>query len=318
MTPPVLRVSGLVVRYGRFTALHGLDAEFSGGALGLLGPNGAGKSSLMRAVLGLVPPTRGRVELLGRDPKRHGAKVRRSVGYMPERDSYVAGMSCVRVLAHLAEVCGIPPQEAMMRAHDLLHFAGLGEERYREISTFSLGMRQRFKLAAALVHDPDLLLLDEPTNGLDPVGRRRMLALVRRVHQEHGKHVVLASHLLPDVEELCDQVWVMDRGRLVKSDSVEHLTRAARGAKRVRLSPNDAPRLRRAAEDDGLRVEAGRSEGELVLSDPDDVLAPRRVFALASRCGCRLYAVQPAARSLEDAFLEALEARTVETEEEVA
>ncbi len=309
MSAPVLAMKDLVVRYGRLTALHGISAEFTGGGLGLLGPNGAGKSSLLRAVLGLVPPTSGSVAVFGEDTRRAGPSLRRRFGYMPERDSYVGGLSGVRALAHLAEICGLPREEAMMRAHDMLHFVGLGEERYREVGTYSVGMRQRYKLAAALVHDPDVLFLDEPTNGLDPQGRRRMLDLIYRVRVEYGKHLIIASHLLPDVEKLCDQVWVFDRGRLVKTATLAELTMAARGAKRVRVSRTRGPEFAARARASGLAVEPGRVEDEYVLTRVDGVVEPAEVFTLAVGAACTVLALRPAARSLEDAFLEALETR---------
>jgi ABC-2 type transport system ATP-binding protein len=308
MSAPVLELRDLVVRYGAFTALHGVTATFPGGALGLLGPNGAGKSSMLRAILGLVPPAAGAVDAFGAPARRAGPALRRRFGYMPERDSYVGGLSGVRGLAHLAEVCGLPPEEAMMRAHDMLHFVGLGEERYREVATYSVGMRQRYKLAAALVHDPDVLFLDEPTNGLDPQGRRRMLELIHRVRVEHGMHLILASHLLPDVERLCDHVWVLDRGRLVKSGTLTELTEAARGAKRVRVPRERSEAFAAAGRAAGLTLEPAKAEGEWVLARPAAVVEPAEVFALAGSCAAPVLALKPAARSLEDAFLEALEA----------
>lgn len=308
MSAPVLELRDLVVRYDAFTALHGVTATFPGGALGLLGPNGAGKSSMLRAILGLVPPAAGVVNAFGVPARRAGPALRRRFGYMPERDSFIGGLSGVRGLAHLAEVCGLPPEEAMMRAHDMLHFVGLGEERYREVATYSVGMRQRYKLAAALVHDPDVLFLDEPTNGLDPQGRRRMLELIQRVRAEHGKHLILASHLLPDVERLCDHVWVLDRGRLVKSATLAALTEAARGAKRVRVPRERSEAFAAAGRAAGLTLEAGRAEGEWVLARPTAVVEPAEVFTLAASADAPVLALKPAARSLEDAFLEALEA----------
>ena len=193
-----------------------------------------------------------------------------------------AGVSGVRGLAHFAEICGLRRDDAMLRAHDVLHFVGLGEERYREVGTYSVGMRQRYKLAAALVHDPDVLFLDEPTNGLDPIGRVRMLDLIDRVRKEHGIHLIFASHLLPDVERLCDQVWVLDKGRMKTSDTVENLTAAARGAKRVRVEPEGAGAFADAARARGLSVESGRIAGEFVLALPDDIVEAAAVFAVAA------------------------------------
>lgn len=308
MSGKVLELQGLVVRYGKFTALHGVDAVFEGGALGLLGPNGAGKSSMMRSILGLVQPGGGSVKVLGEDTRKAGALLRRRIGYMPERDAYIGGVSGVRGLAQLAEICGFPNDDAMLRAHDVLHFVGLGEERYREVSTFSVGMRQRYKLAAALVHDPDVLFLDEPTNGLDPQNRLRMLGLVERVSKDHGIHLILASHLLPDVERLCNEVWVLDKGHMKHAGSLAELTAAARGAKRVRVELDAVSAFELVASDQGLSVEIGRIHGELVLSHPEEVVEPHVVFTLARNAGIPLLGIKDAARSLEDAFLEALEA----------
>ncbi len=307
MPPPVLELAELTVRYGRFTALDRVSASFDGGALALLGPNGAGKSSMLRSILGLVRPASGVVRLFGEDTEKKGALMRRRVGYMPERDSWVPGVSAVRGLAHLAEICGLLPSDAMLRAHDTLHFVGLGEERYREVSSFSTGMRQRYKLAAALVHDPDLLFLDEPTNGLDPRGRVRMLGLIDRVRKEHGKHLIIASHLLPDVEMLCDSVWVLDEGVMKKSETIANLTAAARGGQRVRLPRDDSARFAEAARADGLEALPGEGADEWVLIDESAAIPPDRVFRLARACGTRVLGLKAAARSLEDAFLEALE-----------
>jgi ABC-2 type transport system ATP-binding protein len=316
MSTPVLEIEGLVVRYGSFTALHGVNASFAGGALGLLGPNGAGKSSMLRSILGLIAPADGSVKVFGEDTQVAGAGLRRKIGYMPERDCYLGGVSCVSGLAHFAQTCGFPKDDAMLRAHDVLHFVGLGEERYREVSTFSVGMRQRYKLAAALVRDPDVLFLDEPTNGLDPQSRMRMLGLIERVSSEHGIHLILASHLLPDVERLCDQVWVLDQGRMKRTATMEELTTAARGAKRIRVNPEGAAEFTRCAKEDGLLIDVGRIEGELVVTHPEDIVAPESVFALAQKAGVSILGVKDAARSLEDAFLEALEGGAEPTADE--
>ncbi len=308
MSRPVLALSDLTVRYGKFTALDGLTATHQGGALGLLGPNGAGKSTLLKGILGLVRPHSGSAKILGLDASKDGKVLRRRIGYMPERDCFIPGMSGVRALAHLAEVCALKPEDAMLRAHDVLHFVGLGEARYREIQSYSVGMKQRWKLAAALVHDPDVLFLDEPTNGLDPRGRARMLVLINRVRREHGIHLILASHLLPDVERLCDEVWVLDGGRLKKADTIAHLTAAARGARRVRTEESLLGQLAAAAQRQGIQTTATDSADELVLTRPDGIVEPKEVFQLASDCKVPIFGLKPAARSLEDAFLEALEA----------
>lgn len=307
MSHPALQLEGLTVNYGRFTALNAVSAVFNGGALGLLGPNGAGKSTLLRSILGLVQPASGSANLLGLDIRGDGQELRRRIGYMPERDCYIGGISGVSGLAHLAEICGFRTEDAMLRAHDVLHFVGLGEERYREVSTYSVGMRQRYKLAAALVHDPDILFLDEPTNGLDPRGRARLLDLIDRVRHEHGLHLIIASHLLPDVERLCDEVWVLDCGNLKQSGTIASLTEAARGASRVRTSLESVTALKALAEGAGITVAAGVNDSEIVLSRDNGVVPTAEIFQLAQSCTATIYSIKPAARSLEDAFLEALE-----------
>lgn len=307
MSAPIIALEGLVVRYGKFTALHGVDASFSGGSLGLLGPNGAGKSTMLRSILGLVRPSEGTAQVLGVDARKSGTELRRRIGYMPERDAYIGGFSAVRGLAHLAEVCGFPKDDAMLRAHDVLHFVGLGEERYREVSTFSTGMRQRYKLAAALVHDPEVLFLDEPTNGLDPQSRGRMLGLIERITKDHGLHLVLASHLLPDVEKLCQEVWVMQGGQMRRSGSISELTSAARGARRVTVLRDQGASFANAVTAAGFSCVAESDGRSYVVHHVDRVVEPAEIFQLAQAHQIVVTSIQPAARSLEDAFLEALE-----------
>lgn len=308
MTSSVLQLDQLTVKYGKFTALNAVSALFEGGGLGLLGPNGAGKSSMLRCILGLIQPAGGEVRIFGEvSSSKRNSILRRRIGYMPERDTWVPGMSAVRGLAHLAEICGFQPSDAMLRANDVLYFVGLGEERYREVHTFSTGMKQRYKLAASLVHDPDLLFLDEPTNGLDPRGRARMLELIDQVRSDHGIHLILASHLLPDVEHLCEHVWVLDKGEMKMSKSVAELTAVARGAKRVRVDDADLAAFKNAAGSAGLVVQQGRSSREILLDSPSGVLASETLFELAQSAGVQIHSVTPAAKSLEDAFLEALE-----------
>jgi ABC-2 type transport system ATP-binding protein len=307
MTDAVLQLERLTVRYGSTVALDQVSAHWAGGSLGLLGPNGAGKSTLLRAVLGLVHADEGSIQVLGKDAGRGNVDILRHIGYMPERDCWVEGLSAVAGLAHLGEVSGIPPKSALVRAHDVLHFVGLAEERYREVSTFSVGMRQRYKLAIALVHDPDILLLDEPTNGLDPSGRTSMLELVDRIRKDHGIHVILASHLLPDVEQVCDRVWVLNHGILCRDDSLSNLTAAARGAKRVQFQEGDCAPFLEKARQAGLTAEE-ESGSVAVVSREEATVEPAEVFSLAKAAGLEVSGIRPAARSLEDAFLEALEA----------
>jgi ABC-2 type transport system ATP-binding protein len=220
---PVVRAAGLVKRWGATTALAGATLEIGSGVTGLLGANGAGKTTLLGLVLGLHPPDGGTIEVLGLDPSEAGPRVRERLGYAPEHDALPPDMKAHDLVRHLAEVHGLPKREAVARASDALWHVGLGEERFRPVGTMSTGQRQRVKLAAAFAHDPALVLLDEPTNGLDPMQREAMLDLVRRIGTEFGIDVVLSSHLLEEVERVCDGVVILDEGRVVAAGTLDEL-----------------------------------------------------------------------------------------------
>ncbi len=207
-----VELEGLRVRLGKREVLRGLDARLRGRAIGLLGPNGAGKSTLVHTLLGFVAPEAGRARVFGLDSRAEGRALRRLVGYMPENDAYVPGLSVVGFVRMMGELSGLPPEAALERAHQVLHYVGLGEVRYRRLETLSLGMKQLAKLAQAIVHGPRLLILDEPTNGLDPPHRLRMLELVREITAGGEMSVLLSSHLLRDVEECCDEVLILKDG----------------------------------------------------------------------------------------------------------
>src|SRR5690606_27127660 len=220
---PVVAFDGLTVAYGRNTALEDVTAAVPPGAVGLLGPNGAGKSTMIKALLGFITPARGAMRVLGMDVRRHAQEIRARIGYMPENDAHIPGMNAVTFVAYCGQLSGLPPVDAMQRAHEVLYYVGLGEARYRNVETYSTGMKQRIKLAQALVHDPDLLFLDEPTNGMDPKGRDEMLALVHDLAHNKQVNLILSSHLLPDVEATCDHVLVMDRGRIATQGPLQGL-----------------------------------------------------------------------------------------------
>src|SRR6478752_1928291 len=219
----VVRLSDVSVVYGKNYALRGVSALFSKGAVGLLGPNGAGKSTMLKSLLGFVTPTEGRMTVLGLDVAESPLEIRARIGYMPENDAHIPGLNAVSFVAYCGELAGLPRADAMQRAHEVLFYVGLGEARYRNVETYSTGMKQRIKLAQALVHDPDLLFLDEPTNGMDPKGRDEMLDLVRDLARNKGINVIVSSHLLPDVEYTCISVVVMDKGRVVAQGPIESL-----------------------------------------------------------------------------------------------
>src|ERR671928_1554257 len=220
---PVVTLDAVTVTYGTNPALRDVTAAFAPGAVGLLGPNGAGKSTLLKALLGFVVPDRGRMRVLGMDVAERPLEIRARIGYMPETDAHIPGMNAVSFVAYCGQLAGLPAVDAMQRAHEVLFYVGLGEARYRNLETYSTGMKQRIKLAQALVHDPDLLFLDEPTNGMDPQGRDEMLELVRDLGHNKGVSLILSSHLLPDVEYTCDSVVVIDKGTIATAGPIAGL-----------------------------------------------------------------------------------------------
>ncbi len=222
---PLIETAALTKRYGPVTALDGLTVSIEPGIVGLVGANGAGKSTLVKVLLGLLDPTSGNAKVLGHDIQTEAEQVRALVGYMPEHDCLPPDVSATEFVGHLGRVAGLPRAAARERAAEVLRHVGLYEERYRPIGGYSTGMKQRVKLAQALVHDPRLLLLDEPTNGLDPAGRDEMLALVHRTGTEFGMAVVVASHLLGELERICEHLVVIDAGKLRASDSIASYTR---------------------------------------------------------------------------------------------
>src|SRR5215470_7965950 len=235
VTESLIRTEGLTKRFPRVTALDTLSVSVGTGVIGLVGANGAGKSTLIKILLGLLEPTAGRAQVLGMDVATSGAALRARVGYMPEHDCLPPDVSATEFIVHMARMSGLPPSPARERTADTLRHVGLYEERYRPVGGYSTGMRQRVKLAQALVHDPALVLLDEPTNGLDPAGREDMLGLVRRIGTEFGISVLVTSHLLGEVERVCDHVVVIDAGVLLSSSATADMT-AASGALAVEVT----------------------------------------------------------------------------------
>jgi ABC-2 type transport system ATP-binding protein len=216
----LIATRGLTRRFGSVVALDDLDLDLEPGVIGLVGANGAGKSTLLKILLGLIEPTSGSAEMFGLDVSTNGLSIRQLIGYMPEHDCLPLEISATEFVAHMAQVNGLPRPAARERTAETLRHVGLYEERYREMRGYSTGMRQRVKLAQALVHDPQLMLLDEPTNGLDPAGRDEMLDLVRRIGSEFGISILMSSHLLTEIERVCDYLVVIDGGRLIRSDSL--------------------------------------------------------------------------------------------------
>ena len=224
----VIETTALTKTYpGGVTALNALTVRVAPGITGLIGANGAGKSTLIKILLGLLPPTKGRARVLGLDCDREAEQIRTLVGYMPEHDCLPPDVSATEFVTHLARMSGLPAVAAKERAAEALRHVGLHEERYRAVGTYSTGMKQRVKLAQALVGDPRLLLLDEPTNGLDPAGRTAMLDLIERIGAEFGISIVVASHLLGEIEQICDHLVAIEAGRLLRADTITSFTKAS-------------------------------------------------------------------------------------------
>jgi ABC-2 type transport system ATP-binding protein len=300
---PVVDLHAVSVAYGTQWALKDVSAAFPAGAVGLLGPNGAGKSTLLKALLGFIAPSEGQMRVLGLDVAAEPLAIRSRIGYMPETDAHIPGMSAVTFVAYCGQLAGLPGADAMQRAHEVLYYVGLGEARYRFVETYSTGMKQRIKLAQALVHDPDLLFLDEPTNGMDPKGRDEMLELIRDLAHNKGVNLILSSHLLPDVEFTCDHVVVMDKGRVATQGTIE----AVKGPKGqvFELRVKDGTERMIA-----LLVAAGYQ-----CFDTDDdvmrVFVPGEVdagtiFAMAAANGLQVRHLRPSVPTLEDAFARAV------------
>jgi ABC-2 type transport system ATP-binding protein len=302
---PIVTLDGVTVTYGVQQALQDVTTAFVPGAVGLLGPNGAGKSTMIKALLGFIVPTRGRMHVLGHDVATSPLQIRSRVGYMPENDAHIPGMNAVTFVAYCGELSGLPQVDAMQRAHEVLFYVGLGEARYRNVDTYSTGMKQRIKLAQALVHDPDLLFLDEPTNGMDPKGRDEMLELVRDLAHNKGVNVIVSSHLLPDVEFTCEHVVVMDKGRIAAQGPIASLkqTRGKVFELRVKApggTDSFVQRLRaagfecHATDDDVMRVFVPGEGGA------------RDVFALAAAEHVQVRHLRPSVPTLEDVFAKAV------------
>jgi ABC-2 type transport system ATP-binding protein len=302
----VATLETVTVTYGRSAALRDVTTKFAAGAVGLLGPNGAGKSTMIKALLGFIVPAHGRMQVLGLDVAQAPLAIRARVGYMPESDAHIPGMNAVSFVAYCGELAGLPRVDAMQRAHEVLFYVGLGEARYRNVETYSTGMKQRIKLAQALVHDPDLLFLDEPTNGMDPKGRDEMLELVRDLAHNKGVNLILSSHLLPDVEYTCDHVVVMDKGTIAAAGPIDAL-KQPRGRVyelRVKTPTGELEPFLAYLRTAGLDCHA-TDEDVMRVFVPGDGGA-RRLFALASSERVQVRHLRPSVPTLEDVFAHAV------------
>ncbi len=298
----IIEAEGLTKRYGSVLALDGLTTRIPEGPIGLLGPNGAGKTTFLRLLLGLLRPTSGRGSVLGYDIRSRPLAVRERIGYMPEHDCLIPDLTGIGMVAYMGRVSGLEPNVALGRAHDMLDFAGVGEERYRKVEEYSMGMTQRVKLAQALVHDPELFLFDEPTAGLDPEGRTEMVALLKLISQMPDKSLLISSHLLPDVEDICKHVVILDGGQVIAEGDLQQLLGEGLNTLRVRIEGDlvaFAAALREAGADvtqDDPFLRVARSEGVEDL-----------IFRTALAQGAQVRYLGVEARSLEEVFLQIVE-----------
>jgi ABC-2 type transport system ATP-binding protein len=304
MNSPVIELHGLRVRFGTRDILQGLTCSLAGRAIGLLGPNGAGKSTLINTLLGFYPPAAGTARVLGCDIHRDLRRIRSQVGYMPENDAFVGGMSAVTFVRLMAELSGLPPEPALERSHEALFYVGLGEARYREVSTYSLGMKQLAKLAQAIVHGPKLLILDEPTNGLDAPARQRMIRLVKEMRDSGHVRLLICSHLLRDVEEICDEVLILKDGRIVNYSNLEEERRANRRFLEIEAS-GDISGLLEGIEQLGCECAVSASQRVKVVLAPG--IETRDVYRVAGERDVLIHRMSYRRDSLEDIFLRAME-----------
>lgn len=295
----IIETRALRKTYGTsIVALEGLDLQIPNAAVGLLGANGAGKSTLIKALLGLLRPTSGVARVLGSDVAQEAVAIRERVGYMPESDTLPMDVTAADFVGHMAEMSGLPAKSARQRANDVLYQVGLEEERYRLIRGFSTGMKQRVKLAQAIVHDPDLVFLDEPTNGMDPQGRDDMLSLISRIHNNLGITVMLSSHILGDVERTCDYVVMLDGGRLVVSDRIETLRQGSTDIV-VRIDGDERAFVEQLAT---RRLQAQISGPDIVVAHNDDAVYDV-IRDTVVDMGVTLRLLKPRERSLEDVYI---------------
>jgi ABC-2 type transport system ATP-binding protein len=299
----LFRLHDVTKTYGKITALQKLSVEAPSGAVGLLGPNGAGKTTLIRTLLGLIPIDRGAGEVLGMDFRTRQLDIRQSVGFMPEDECLFPAVPGIEFVSYAGELCGMAPADAMQRAHEVLNYVGLDESRYRRVESYSTGMKQRIKLAAAIVHDPKLLILDEPTNGMDPAGRQEILDLARDLAHNKGMSLLFSSHLLPDVEFVCNHVLVLGGGRLLAQGEIQTLKQVHRLSYEIRIKGDAEPFTKRLREVGG---EVQPRDDLLLVHLPQDQ-PPTLLWQIAAALGEQIRYLRPQRSSLEEVFLQAVE-----------
>ncbi len=300
----VIELEGITKDYGSFRALDDVSFVVETGITGLLGPNGAGKSTLIKVLLGLLRTTSGRGRLLNYEVGRQFREIRANVGYMPEDDCFFHGLTGVESVQFSAQLSQFPQLEGLRRSHEILDFCGIGQERYRAVEPYSTGMRQKLRFAQAIVHDPPILVFDEPTSGLDPEERESMLNRIKLLARDHGKAVLLCTHILPDVQTISDAVVILARGRVQVADRLQELSRPTKPSLQVQLTGETAGFVSQLREQ-GLNVETTRN-GTLVIEGPQHELADH-VWRIARQCGVGVRSIAPSRNSLDEIFLAAVQ-----------
>jgi ABC-2 type transport system ATP-binding protein len=285
--------------YGKIKALNGVDIRLPQGAIGLLGPNGAGKSTLLRILLGFLVPDRGEGSVLGYDIRNQQSVIRRYVGYMPEDDCFIPGMDAVSFTSYMGELSGMPRQEAMKRAHEVLYYVGLEESRYRMLETYSAGMRQRLKLAQAIVHDPKLIFLDEPTSGLDPQGRKEILELIMDISSKKDIQVLISSHILPDIEQTCAYVVILNKGEMAAEGRISELKEVQYSLYELKIKGEEQAFLDRLTR---MESQVEQTEDKLLKVYLPPGTNPQEIFKIAVEEKVQVRHFVKSQTSLEDLF----------------
>jgi len=298
----LFRLQGVSKSYGKVQALRDLSVSMPEGAIGLLGPNGAGKTTMIRTLLGLIKINAGEGEVLGMDIRKRRLDVRQAVGFVPEDECLFPGVEGVEFVSYAGELGGMKASDAMQRAHEVLDYVGLGEARYRKVESYSTGMKQRLKIASAIVHDPKLLILDEPTNGMDPAGRIEVLELARDLAENKGMSLLFSSHLLPDVEAVCNHVMVLGAGKLLASGLIADLKRTVGRQFEVRVKGDRDVFATRLTEI-GVAVQP---KDDLLVVDMTDGQPTSLLWEVARDSGEQVRLLRPKQSSLEEVFLDAI------------
>jgi ABC-2 type transport system ATP-binding protein len=294
-----VEVENIHFSYGKIKALNGVDIRLPQGAIGLLGPNGAGKSTLLRILLGFLIPDSGQGSVLGYDIRNQQSVIRRYVGYMPEDDCFIPGMDGVSFTSYMGELSGMPRQEAMKRAHEVLYYVGLEESRYRNLEDYSAGMRQRLKLAQSIVHDPKLIFLDEPTSGLDPQGRKEILELILDISSKKDIQVLISSHILPDIEQTCSYVVILNKGEMAAEGQISELKEVRYSLYEMKIKGEEQAFLDRLTKLDSQVEQTEDKLLKVYLSPGTD---PQDIFKIAVEENVQVRHFVKSQTSLEDLF----------------